>query len=180
MAQKYWTADDLAAAGYTGGRDEVYSITDASAPQSEGVDSRAKSYAFKMFLRIVCIIAAVWVGEGIWQWVFLAGAAIIPWLAVVVANGDARQQGAGFSAFLPEEQRLAIEAAQADRAAHIGRQTGEASAAAEDGEGAPSSDSGTRHGSVAENDVIIIDGEIVEPSTQPGTDRQPTSTLRRK
>lgn len=165
VAQKYWTADDLAAAGYTGGREEVYSITDASAPQSEGVDARAKSYAFKMFLRIVCIVAAVWVGEGIWQWVFLAGAAIIPWLAVVVANGDARQQGSGFSAFLPEDQRLAIEAAQADRAAHAEGQAGHANAGGEDD---PEATTVNHQGSVSENDVIVIDGEIVEP----GADQQ--------
>lgn len=160
MAQKYWTADDLTAAGYTGGRDEVYSITDASAPQSEGVDARAKSYAFKMFLRIICIIAAVWVGEGIWQWVFLAGAAIIPWLAVVVANGDTRQQGYGFSAFLPEDQRLAIEAAQTDQAAHTEGQAGHTNAGSEDG---PEAHTVNHESSVPENNVIIIEGEIVDP-----------------
>lgn len=165
VAQKHWTADDLTAAGYTGGRDEVYSITDASAPQSEGVDVRAKSYAFKMFLRIICIIAAVWVGEGIWQWVFLAGAAIIPWLAVVAANGDTRQQGSGFSAFLPEDQRLAIETAQADRAADAEGQAGHTNAGSEDGSEVHTVN---HQSSVPENDVIIIEGEIVEP----GADQQ--------
>ncbi|MDO4898935.1 MAG: DUF3099 domain-containing protein [Rothia sp. (in: high G+C Gram-positive bacteria)] len=156
MSKKYWTAEDLAAAGYSGGvSDEVYSITDAVVPQSEGVGARARSYALKMFLRIVCIIAAVMV-EGVWQWVFLVGAAVIPWLAVVVANGSDRQHGSGFSAFLPEDQRLAIAAAQAARAERSAR-TQQSSSGVEQqgGEVAPATDDGLDR-------ILVIDGEVLE------------------
>lgn len=114
MATKYWSAEDLRAAGYAYGDSEVFEITDATERRSAGVNSRAKSYAFKMFLRIVCIIAAVMV-QGVWQWVFLAGAAIIPWLAVVVANGEHKQSSSGFTAYLPVEQQAAIAVAQEER-----------------------------------------------------------------
>lgn len=159
MAQKYWTAEDLKAAGYSSGDSEVFEITDAAERQSVGVSSRAKVYAFKMFLRIVFIIAAVMV-DGVWQWVCLAAAAIIPWTAVVVANGEAKQGGGGFSAMLPPEQQAAIEAAQADRAARA--------AAAE---GADASRQGEHHteantapadfGADGSGDPMIIDGEVV-------------------
>lgn len=164
MAQKYWTAEDLQAAGYSSGEPEVFEITDAAERQSVGVSSRAKVYAFKMFLRIVFIIAAVMV-EGVWQWVCLAAAAIIPWTAVVVANGEAQQGGGGFSAMLPPEQQAAIEAAQADRAARAeaaqGQGSGGADAGAHDspvgGASAPPANSGAD----GSGEPVIIDGEVV-------------------
>lgn len=158
VAEKYWTAEDLRAAGFGGGAgaDGVYSITDASAPQSEGVSARAVSYAVKMALRVVFIVAGV-LASGVWQWVFFVAAAVIPWFAVVVANGTDRQHSAGFSAFLPEEQVLAIEAAQAER---VAREQGES--AGESGD----------DGEVDVNDEVgpvIIEGEIVvDDVTEPG------------
>ncbi|MDY6050923.1 MAG: DUF3099 domain-containing protein [Rothia sp. (in: high G+C Gram-positive bacteria)] len=116
MAQKFWTAEDLKKAGYSSDEPEIFEITAASERQSAGVSSRAKAYAFKMFLRLVFIIAAVMV-DGFWQWICLGVAAIIPWMAVTVANGDTPQGSKGFSSMLPPEQQAAIEAAQADRAA---------------------------------------------------------------
>lgn len=159
MAQKYWTAEDLKAAGYSSGDSEVFEITDAAERQSVGVSSRAKVYAFKMFLRIVFIIAAVMV-DGVWQWVCLAAAAIIPWTAVVVANGEAKQGGGGFSAMLPPEQQAAIEAAQADRAARAAAAEG---ADACGPAGGRTQASAHPEGSAAEGSIepMIIDGEVV-------------------
>ncbi|ORC21954.1 MULTISPECIES: DUF3099 domain-containing protein [Rothia] len=148
MGQKYWTAEDLTAAGYATGESEVFEITDASERQSVGVSSRAKVYAFKMFLRIVCIVAAVSLG-GVWMWIFLIAAALLPWSAVVVANGETRQSGGGFSAMLPPEQQAAIAEAQADRVARSAQ--------------AQSSEPGA--GQQEPGDVsaepVVIDGEIV-------------------
>ncbi|MGV3245849.1 DUF3099 domain-containing protein [Rothia sp. 11254D007CT] len=164
MAQKYWTAEDLQAAGYSSGEPEVFEITDAAERQSVGVSSRAKVYAFKMFLRIVFIIAAVMV-EGVWQWVCLAAAAIIPWTAVVVANGEAKQGGGGFSAMLPPEQQAAIEAAQADRAARAAAAQGQSSegadAGAHDSQAAGASAHPANSGADGSGEPVIIDGEVV-------------------
>ena len=165
MAQKYWTAEDLKAAGYSSGDSEVFEITDAAERQSVGVSSRAKVYAFKMFLRIVFIIAAVIV-DGVWQWVYLAAAAIIPWTAVVVANGEAKQGGGGFSAMLPPEQQAAIEAAQADRAARAAAAASRPDAERVDADGsAGSRTQASAHpaDSAAEgsDEPVIIDGEVV-------------------
>lgn len=146
MAAKYWTAEDLKAAGYASGDSEVFEITDAAERQSTGVSARAKSYAFKMFLRIVFIIAAVMV-EGIWQWIFLAGAAIIPWLAVVVANGEHKQGGSSFTAYLPAEQQAAIAAAQSERVSRQEHANADHSPVDEPG---------------FSDEPLVIDGELVE------------------
>lgn len=164
MAQKYWTAEDLKAAGYSSGEPEVFEITDAAERQSVGVSSRAKVYAFKMFLRIVFIIAAVMV-DGVWQWVCLAAAAIIPWTAVVVANAEAKQGGDGFSAMLPPEQQAAIEAAQADRAARTAAASGQDAEGADAGWPAGSRTQASAHpadsATKGSDEPVIIDGEVV-------------------
>ena len=163
MAQKYWTAEDLKAAGYSSGDSEVFEITDAAERQSVGVSSRAKVYAFKMFLRIVFIIAAVMV-DGVWQWVCLAAAAIIPWTAVVVANGEAKQGGGGFSAMLPPEQQAAIEAAQAGRAARAAAAEGAAEGADAGGPAGgctQASAAPADFGADGSGEPVIIDGEVV-------------------
>lgn len=157
MASKYWTAEDLAAAGFAApGESEVFSITDAPVRQSVSVGSRAFWYAFKMFLRVVCILAAVLVGPGIWQWVFLVGAAVIPWLAVMVANGESRQVSSGFSQYLPVDQQLAIGQAQqlrADRASSGESAESEAAGAEKDAE------------------VFVFEGEVLETSSPSASER---------
>lgn len=154
VAGKFWTAEDLRAAGFAGGAgaDEVYSITDAEAPLSEGVGSRAVEYAVKMGLRVVFIVAGV-LASGVWQWVFFGAAAVIPWVAVVVANGTDRQRGSGFMAFLPEDQRLAVEAAQGERVAR------EEARAAGVGDGAVPEEAG--------DGPVVIEGEFFVGDVEP-------------
>lgn len=158
MASKYWTAEDLAAAGFVApGESEVFSITDAPVRQSVSVGSRAFWYAFKMFLRVACIVAAVLVGPGVWQWVFLVGAAVIPWLAVMVANGESRQVSSGFSQYLPAEQQLAIGQAQQRRAERSGSgfvADSEAGVGAEEDAG-----------------VFVFEGEVLEGSSPSASER---------
>ncbi len=158
VAQKYWTAEDLKAAGYSSGEPEVFEITGADERQSVGVSSRAKVYAFKMLLRVTCIVAAV-LTDGIWQWIFIAGAVVFPWSAVVVANGNARQGGGSFTSMLPPEQQAAIEAAQAERVARTSEGTGTG------GDTADSAEFGDGAG-LAES--LIIEGEIVLDADESG------------
>ncbi|WP_237189061.1 DUF3099 domain-containing protein [Rothia nasimurium] len=158
MAQKYWTAEDLQAAGYSSGEPDVFEITGASERQSAGVNSRAKVYALKMLLRVLCIVAAV-LSDGVWQWIFIAGAVVFPWSAVVVANGNARQGGGSFTSMLPPEQQVAIEAAQAERVARSEASRGQ--------DGGGSADGGQAAGSEEAPDAflagepVIIEGEVV-------------------
>lgn len=110
LSQKIWTSEDLKNIGFQT-EDEVHQITNAETRQSVDVDSRFKSYAFRMALRVVCIIAALFT-HGWVQIALIVGAAIIPWVAVVAANGANRQPRADFSQFLPEHQVRMLEAAR--------------------------------------------------------------------
>lgn len=117
-AEKHWTAEDLAAHGYYLSTVDVaerfedslvtYEISNASAPLSERVDKRARDYILKMAIRVVCIVGAVFT-DGALRWICVAGAVLLPWVAVVLANGESKQESSGFTAYLPEHHRRALE-----------------------------------------------------------------------
>lgn len=60
-------------------------ITDARSPASVEHDSRVKRYAWTMGFRTACFVAMVFV-EGPLRWVLFAGAVVLPYVAVIVAN----------------------------------------------------------------------------------------------
>jgi hypothetical protein len=60
-------------------------ITDARSPASVEHDSRVKRYALTMGFRTACFVAMVFV-DGPMRWVLFAGAVILPYVAVIVAN----------------------------------------------------------------------------------------------
>ncbi|WP_129658564.1 DUF3099 domain-containing protein [Rothia uropygialis] len=71
--------------------EDLHTITEAQAPHSEGIDHRMKRYALQMGLRIVCLIIAV-IFDGWIRWVAVVGVAVLPWVAVVLANGNDRAE----------------------------------------------------------------------------------------
>lgn len=71
------------------GDSEVHSITDASAAHSEDIRQRMIKYATAMAIRMVCLIL-VFVVDGWFKIIAVAGAVFLPWIAVVVANGSDR------------------------------------------------------------------------------------------
>jgi hypothetical protein len=61
-------------------------ITSASRPRSEDIRGRERRYLMSMGIRTACFVLAV-VFMGHWvMWVFMAGAVLLPYVAVVVAN----------------------------------------------------------------------------------------------
>jgi hypothetical protein len=66
--------------------DNAYRITTArkSVPDDQAI--RVRGYVISMSIRIVCFLLAV-VTTGVLRWTFVAGALVIPYLAVVFANG---------------------------------------------------------------------------------------------
>ncbi|GEN79151.1 hypothetical protein AFE02nite_08850 [Actinotalea fermentans] len=55
------------------------------APLSDDVSARARRYLIQMTIRVVCFLGAVVVDH--WtRWVLLAGAVVLPYVAVVLAN----------------------------------------------------------------------------------------------
>jgi hypothetical protein len=60
-------------------------ITDARSPASVEHDSRVKRYALTMAFRTACFVSMIFV-EGPMRWVLFAGAVLLPYVAVIVAN----------------------------------------------------------------------------------------------
>lgn len=66
-------------------RDDVYNITEAGVSAGDDRDNRTRRYLISMGIRTACFIGAVVVG-GWLAWVLFAGAIVLPYIAVVVAN----------------------------------------------------------------------------------------------
>ena len=64
----------------------VYQITSARPGVRDDVDSRTRRYLISMGVRTACFLGAVAAG-GWLRWVLFAGALVLPYLAVVLANG---------------------------------------------------------------------------------------------
>jgi hypothetical protein len=65
----------------------VHSITDAAAAHSDDMRERMIKYAVAMGIRMVCIIL-IFVVDGWFKIIAIAGAVFLPWVAVVIANGS--------------------------------------------------------------------------------------------
>ena len=64
---------------------EVYSITGASTSLTDEQAPRTKVYLVSMGIRTACVLLAI-VVPGWPRWAFIAGAVVLPYLAVVAAN----------------------------------------------------------------------------------------------
>jgi Flp pilus assembly protein TadB len=65
--------------------DEVFDVTSAQPSLSSDQGARQKRYFISMMIRTACFILTV-VTPSPYRWFFLAGAAGLPYIAVVVAN----------------------------------------------------------------------------------------------
>lgn len=69
------------------GDSAVHSITDAATAHSEDMRQRMIKYAVAMGIRMVCLIL-IFVVDGWFKIIAVAGAVFLPWVAVVIANGS--------------------------------------------------------------------------------------------
>jgi Flp pilus assembly protein TadB len=67
-------------------REPVYQITGARRGVRDDVNARTRRYLVSMGVRTVCFVLAVVTG-GWLRWVFIVLALVLPYLAVVFANG---------------------------------------------------------------------------------------------
>ncbi|MGQ0624249.1 MAG: DUF3099 domain-containing protein [Sporichthyaceae bacterium] len=65
---------------------QVFSITGARTSLTEDVRARTRRYAISMGVRTACFLGAI-ITEGPLRWILFAGAVVLPYVAVVVANG---------------------------------------------------------------------------------------------
>jgi hypothetical protein len=78
----------------------VQSVTTARTAHSDDVDTRQRRYLLIMGIRIACLPLAI-VVQGWARWVFIVGAVVLPYVAVVVANAVSRHEP---GALVPVEQ----------------------------------------------------------------------------
>ncbi|MEU8132563.1 DUF3099 domain-containing protein [Streptodolium elevatio] len=92
------------------GRAETYQISGARKGLTEDVRGRQRRYVVSMSIRTVCFILAV-VLEGPLRWVMIAGALLLPYVAVVVANAgrSRRLDPPPASQVVPPQAHRAIE-----------------------------------------------------------------------
>jgi len=93
--------------GHKESKDEpVYSITSASSRRSDDIGSRELRYGISMGIRTLCFVGAVvaWqtMGAGWLPWALLAGALVLPYTSVILANAGTRAKGAGSNIIKPE------------------------------------------------------------------------------
>src|SRR4051812_13663610 len=75
-------------------------ITTASAGAAAGIDSRQKRYPIALGIRTLCFLvvaglAITHAGPGWLPWIFVVGAVVLPYVAVVMANA-AKTKSDGF------------------------------------------------------------------------------------
>lgn len=73
------------ATGHRPGEPEVHRITSAPRSQADDQHARIVKYTVSMSIRAVCLVLA-FVVPGPMRWVFVAGAVVLPYVAVVLAN----------------------------------------------------------------------------------------------
>lgn len=64
-------------------------ITTAPTSRAEDISARQRRYMISMAVRTLCFVGAVAVGPGWLRWVLVAGAVLLPYLSVVLANSQA-------------------------------------------------------------------------------------------
>lgn len=72
--------------------DKAQNITTVGESPEQERKSRMVKYLIAMSIRVVCIVAAIFV-EGWLMWVCFAGAIFLPYFAVVIANAKVSRSG---------------------------------------------------------------------------------------
>lgn len=75
----------------------VQSVTTARKGRSDDIQARQRRYLWMMGIRIACLPLAIIV-QGWARWVFITGAVVLPYVAVVIANAVARPQAGALQA----------------------------------------------------------------------------------
>jgi hypothetical protein len=86
--------------------DDPVRITTATRPKSQDIAARQRRYLFSMSIRTVCFILAIIFRESPAAWFFIAGAIILPYVAVVVANAGSSPDPGGMEPYVPEHPEL--------------------------------------------------------------------------
>ena len=81
-------------------------ITTATVPKSQDIAARQRRYLFSMSIRTVCFILAIVFRDSSATWFFVAGAIVLPYVAVVIANAGSSPDPGGMDVYVPERPEL--------------------------------------------------------------------------
>lgn len=79
-------------------KQEIPSITSATAARSKLIDRKERDYLLSMAVRTLCFVGFAFIDHPI-RWVLLLGAVFLPYVAVVIGNSSIRKAGDGPSPF---------------------------------------------------------------------------------
>ncbi|GAB3424912.1 DUF3099 domain-containing protein [Flindersiella endophytica] len=79
----------------------AYSITGAPKSRTADVRSREVRYLISMAIRTACFIGA-FVTHGVFRWVLIVAAVLLPYIAVVIANAGRERTKSGPAPYVPE------------------------------------------------------------------------------
>jgi Flp pilus assembly protein TadB len=85
--------------------DAPVSITTARASRSSEIRHRQNRYLLSMGIRTACFVGAV-VASGALRWVLVAGAFVLPYVAVVMANSSERRRFSAPPAFRADDRPM--------------------------------------------------------------------------
>lgn len=100
---------------------QIPRITDARAPHTDEMHARMIKYTVSMSIRVVCLFLLFFV-HGWMLWVVIAGAVVLPWFAVVIANGGSDTRNMKASDSLIDKAPVSQLEAPRQRAAQDGRE----------------------------------------------------------
>jgi hypothetical protein len=84
--------------------EDVFNITGAQRGLSQEQTGRTRRYLFSMGVRTACVLLAI-VVPGWPKWIFIAGAVVLPYLAVVIANAGRENDEPGQMGLSTAQQR---------------------------------------------------------------------------
>jgi hypothetical protein len=84
--------------------EDVFTITGAQRGLSQEQTGRTRRYLFSMGIRTACVLLAI-VVPGWPKWIFIAGAVVLPYLAVVIANAGRENDEPGQMGISAAQQR---------------------------------------------------------------------------
>ncbi|MBM3669144.1 MAG: DUF3099 domain-containing protein [Actinobacteria bacterium] len=82
---------------------DVHTITGAQRALSDEQTSRTRKYLLSMGIRTACVLGAIIV-PGWPRWVLIAGAVVLPYFAVVIANAGKSRDRSGDLGVVPQPQ----------------------------------------------------------------------------
>jgi hypothetical protein len=139
----------------------VYTVTDARRSMSEDISYRQRRYLISMGVRVVAFLLAVFLFHGVWRFIAAAIALVVPYFAVVFANGGREPDNA--AAFEPFEPNLL------ERKEDAGGPPVPTDGAGADAAGGPTcAHDGTAHDGTA-HDVTAHDGTAHDGTAHDGT-----------